>query len=465
MRDFIPFADYPMRPFKVQGESLSGYVYRFLSDNGVKFKFEMLMMLSNLYRELLSGVGDEYSLAFQKLLGDRVSMESREWHGRKFYNVGNYSYYTPNYNKNKTKICPACVKEYGIHFAVWELSPMVACPYHQCALLDRCPDCGLVYSWHRLDINWRCECGAEILTTINLKKARPRSIELAHLIINASDVELTLGFKCSPSGTSHNPYTLYEILDALDKGCAIARTILKQEKAFDKYLPKKPNTTRHPIALVLWVYKTLTDDESRTFQRLTKLLAVQFKGDDKLTKFNEKKTVFIKLEECLSPLNGNRFLSKVSTTMDQFLGRYQLSLPMASSVFINPKFSKDELDCILTQFETWWEKLSTSIRTLPPDARIVERSYESKKFDLVIYEILMILVTAAHQGIEPYAYRYFTQRWQIPDELRRSQPGASLLVRLCDYLMSIPFYELLTVYFFVNYSHKKIENADEKLTW
>ncbi len=464
MGDQIPFSDYPIRPYKVQGESLSGYIYRFLSDNGVKFQFEMLIMLSKLYRELLSGVGDENSFAFQKLLGDRVAMESSNWHGRQLYNIGINSYFTPNYSKTKTKICPACVKEYGIHFAVWELSPMVACPYHQCALLNKCLDCGLWYSWHRLEINWRCECGAEIPNTI-LKKAPPRSIELAHLIINASDVQLPVGFKCSPLDTNQKSYTLYEILDALDKGCAIARSILKQEKTFDKSLTKKPNTTRHPIALVLWVYKTLTDDESRTFQRLTKLLAVQFKGDDKLTKFNEKKSVFIKLEGCLSPLNGNRFLGKVSKTMDRFLERYQLSLPMASSVFINPKFSKDELDCILTQFETWWENLSSSIRTLPPDARIVEKYYEPKKFDLAIYEVLMILISAARQEIEPYSYRYFTQRWQIPDELRLKQPGTSLLVRLCDYLMSIPYYELLSVYFFVNYSRKKIENAGKELTW
>jgi hypothetical protein len=151
--------------------------------------------------------------------------------------------------------------------------------------------------------------------------------------------------------------------------------------------------------------------------------------------------------------------------MDQFLGRYQLSLPIKSTVFINPQYSKKEFDSFLIQFETWWENLSASIGALPPDARIVEKYYEPKKFDPIIYEVLMFLFSAVRQEIEPYPFRYFTQRWQIPDELRRSQPGANLLVRLCDYLMSIPFYELLSVYFFVNYSHKKIEKAGNKLTW
>ena len=38
MSKIIPLANYPIRPVRQMGESLVGYVYRFLSTNGYEFR-------------------------------------------------------------------------------------------------------------------------------------------------------------------------------------------------------------------------------------------------------------------------------------------------------------------------------------------------------------------------------------------------------------------------------------------
>jgi hypothetical protein len=41
----------------------------------------------------------------------------------------------------KTKVCPACLKEFGYCRAVWDLLPVTTCPLHECLLMRHCPHC------------------------------------------------------------------------------------------------------------------------------------------------------------------------------------------------------------------------------------------------------------------------------------------------------------------------------------
>lgn len=55
------------------------------------------------------------------------------------------------------KICPGCLDEKLYCRKIWELSPVTACPIHQCLLLQDCPKCGQTINWSRPKINL-CQC-------------------------------------------------------------------------------------------------------------------------------------------------------------------------------------------------------------------------------------------------------------------------------------------------------------------
>ena len=59
------------------------------------------------------------------------------------------------------RLCPACLRERPIWWAVWDLGLVTACPIHRCMLLDRCPVCKRNLAWHRPAVH-KCRCGLDL---------------------------------------------------------------------------------------------------------------------------------------------------------------------------------------------------------------------------------------------------------------------------------------------------------------
>lgn len=59
--------------------------------------------------------------------------------------------------REKPKICPPCLAEQNYCRKIWELSPITACPHHQCLLIDHCPNCNRKINWTRPALNI-CHC-------------------------------------------------------------------------------------------------------------------------------------------------------------------------------------------------------------------------------------------------------------------------------------------------------------------
>ncbi len=58
------------------------------------------------------------------------------------------------------RLCPACLRERPIWWAVWDLGLVTACPIHGCLLLSRCPGCKRHLAWQRLAVH-KCRCGLD----------------------------------------------------------------------------------------------------------------------------------------------------------------------------------------------------------------------------------------------------------------------------------------------------------------
>jgi hypothetical protein len=55
------------------------------------------------------------------------------------------------------RICPGCLSERSIWWAVWDLGLVSTCPIHRCHLLNQCPACTRGLAWQRPAVH-RCRC-------------------------------------------------------------------------------------------------------------------------------------------------------------------------------------------------------------------------------------------------------------------------------------------------------------------
>lgn len=92
-------------------------------------------------------------------------------------------------NYGRTRVCPDCLRERPVCWAVWDLGLVSACSQHRCYLIDQCPACGRRLRWRRPSM-FRCRCG------VDLRKVpadpEPRDLLAIHaLIYQASGITLT----------------------------------------------------------------------------------------------------------------------------------------------------------------------------------------------------------------------------------------------------------------------------------
>ncbi len=58
---------------------------------------------------------------------------------------------------NQAKVCPICLKESPYSRQIWDLSVVTACPFHDCLLIHRCPECQLQIKGSRPSVA-KCQC-------------------------------------------------------------------------------------------------------------------------------------------------------------------------------------------------------------------------------------------------------------------------------------------------------------------
>jgi hypothetical protein len=61
------------------------------------------------------------------------------------------------------RICPRCLVERPVWWAVWDLGLVTTCPIHRCHLLNQCPACNRMLAWQRPAVH-ECRCGLDLRT-------------------------------------------------------------------------------------------------------------------------------------------------------------------------------------------------------------------------------------------------------------------------------------------------------------
>lgn len=85
-------------------------------------------------------------------------------------------------------LCPVCIKEKAYIRSFWDLRTVVACPYHDCWLVDKCPSCKNTIHWDGIR-GTRCLCGYSLDCSDGTTVASKEAISLAAIS------EIAFGFK------------------------------------------------------------------------------------------------------------------------------------------------------------------------------------------------------------------------------------------------------------------------------
>ena len=223
MADFIPFADYLIRPSMIDGESVAGYVFRYLGANGHKMSKKFFLVLTRLYSPKRGAAADALKI-IRGVIGENNAFEVKFLLNRpnEIFSLYQDEWAYPAIKH--VRLCPFCLDEKGYHLSLWELPLFYACPVHGCALLEACPICGNTYRWDDLNPGWICRCGTAV-RTIRPKLPQAGMAGLANLLVTATDVVIPKGLKRSDCMALGKPYELTELYAAMELGLKIAKQI------------------------------------------------------------------------------------------------------------------------------------------------------------------------------------------------------------------------------------------------
>jgi hypothetical protein len=88
---------------------------------------------------------------------------------------------TDDLNYQRPRLCPACLRERPIWWAVWDLGLVAACPIHRCLLVNICPACNRKLAWPRSAVH-QCRCGFDFRNFI--PETADRDLVAIHAVIH-----------------------------------------------------------------------------------------------------------------------------------------------------------------------------------------------------------------------------------------------------------------------------------------
>ena len=108
---------------------------------------------------------EEWQAMCYRHIGGRNRFDQRSFYGQRISD--------DDLNYDRPRICPRCLKERPIWWAVWDLGLVTACPIHRCHLVNQCPACKRRLAWQRPSVH-KCRCGLD-LRTLDRRSSDTRS--------------------------------------------------------------------------------------------------------------------------------------------------------------------------------------------------------------------------------------------------------------------------------------------------
>lgn len=119
---------------------------------------------------------EEWQAMHYRHIGGRNRFDQRSFYGQRI-SVDDLNYERP-------RICPRCLREAPIWWAVWDLGLVTTCPIHRCHLVNQCPACKRRLAWQRPSVH-KCRCGLD-LRALTAEAATPDLVAINAAIYKAA---------------------------------------------------------------------------------------------------------------------------------------------------------------------------------------------------------------------------------------------------------------------------------------
>jgi len=443
-------SEFPVRPTRLAGESLSGYVHRFHWANG----YEVPVTLRGALRQLF--LGEHVAPALSPVAGGVRTGSPSDW-GQSIVEAADTDpiqqhgkWRSRRYNP--IHYCPVCLENNGAHAMLWMLPLIEACPIHLCQLLSRCVVCGSSLSWGALQPAWRCQCGAR-LSEAQSWPSPVWAVRLASSIAKAAVV----AHGESENNThmvaaKYNGHALRDVYDMLEWAYSL-RGLLVRRSQFQP-LPrglrwKKPTARKAPRA---WEERILSMDPDTLERALRRLVRWEFRGQQDLLVASRGDGPISVVTGALLRLPATPFAEGLRRQTEGFLEQLSAGISGLSYVQFNPYIGHTTRSRHLVALADWWHCLAIQVAVLRPNMEL-KPSFPGSLYGSSMASALQILnavLHASYRGEPVRRYWKLIERWHLPERLQRKLSAEEILDELGNYLAGLTASELAFVGGLVN---------------
>lgn len=183
---------FPMRPVRQIGESLAGFICRFLNANGHRMPKALCDAIATVYRSSNSQNRHDAWLLLCEVMGETPEDYLRLWIEDRFTlpldQAQRLNRHWQSPTAHRFRLCPECLQTHGVHLAFWDLPLVFVCPVHKCMLTTECT-CGMHIAWAMVRRNWTCFCG-QYLGDLSARQAPRSLVSLSMAIAIATDLRV-----------------------------------------------------------------------------------------------------------------------------------------------------------------------------------------------------------------------------------------------------------------------------------
>ncbi|TRW98576.1 TniQ family protein [Candidatus Methylobacter oryzae] len=447
----IPLRQYSVRPKMEIGESLAGYFYRSHGANGYRISNCLEKQLRVIYR---GTPAKDVLTAFdivQTLVGDSVELNRTWWFCKRRppKSSNGYESTRPGLDITSVRFCILCLIEYEMHFALWEMPRIAACPIHKIELYGCCNQCSRPLSWFKLLPNWTCSCGQSIVN-FPTKSANPSELAIAQFLAGAEDMELPINFKERIEQPVSGHYRLSEVYSGLEWGSKLRSALIWRNKQSNRSFYRHKGS--RPYWSDNWVIQLFVISSDQLTHRILRVLVRRFRENTDMLCSIAKTDRLYRVVLFVYAGDYGFFQKKIQVAVAKILAEYQLKLPISSAVFYNPRISTERRYENQIQLMHWWAGLSTRLGELDLDMLSYQQAiaaspvkYGKRPHELELVAILNSLTNAAIKHLEAESFRALFYWWRIPSKLREIHNPYDVLQQIGLHLALIPDYELYFV--------------------
>jgi len=209
------------------------------------------------------------------------------------------------FNYRRPRLCPRCLRERPVWWAIWDLALVAACPKHRCLLINHCTTCGKKLAWHRPAVH-QCRCGTD-LRTIATEAANADLVAMNTTIYGAAGFPTGAAAELALTNYHFPPELTQLALGSLLRLIRFVGLIGEENRLRRK---QRPFPRTDPIAAIQAGQVTIAvlRDWPRPYREMLKRMGPQEADDPAALRFNEMFGNFYRHLFCVLPRSEFGFL-------------------------------------------------------------------------------------------------------------------------------------------------------------